>query len=324
MTRAMTRGVAARITGAVLVFSGASAAQTSDTALAQSLFEKGRELMASRRYGEACPMLAESQRLDPGGGTLLNLAVCHEAEGKLTTAWSEFNLAVSLARKDGRKDREDLARARVEALEPRLNHVVVSVPDESLVQGLVVSLDGTALSSVAWGVPAAVDPGEHHVVAEAPGYASWTWRVVVEGEGKTRTVTVPALEVGKPAFWSSSGMPHYAPYHPKVGSKSAARYTVGALALASVGVSIGTGIAALVLHGSANNQCDTSRGYCSSQTGIDEQDSARTWAWVSTVTLGAGIVGAGVWLFWPKVPADTKAAFVPSPSGGTLVFRGAF
>src|SRR5689334_18204741 len=91
-----------------------------DRGLAQSLFDDGKNLMKAKRYAEACPKLEESQRLDPSGGTLLNVALCHELEGKLATAWSDFKGALSLAKKDGRNDRIKAATEHIAALEPKL------------------------------------------------------------------------------------------------------------------------------------------------------------------------------------------------------------
>src|SRR5437868_2773215 len=77
-----------------------------DKALATILFRDGRTLLAAGKVLEACLKFEESQRLDPAGGTILNLALCHEREGRLARAWSEFKEAEAVARGDGRSDRE--------------------------------------------------------------------------------------------------------------------------------------------------------------------------------------------------------------------------
>src|SRR5690349_4107802 len=77
---------------------------------ADRLFREAKKLIEDKRFGEACPMLVESQRLDPAGGTALTLALCHQAEGKLATAVRDFEAALIIAERDRRADRAKVAR----------------------------------------------------------------------------------------------------------------------------------------------------------------------------------------------------------------------
>src|SRR4029078_12457123 len=77
-----------------------------DAAAAQALFDQARQLVSEVKCSEACPKFEESQRLDPGSGTLLNLADCYERQGKLATAWTKFLEAASAGETAGKTDRE--------------------------------------------------------------------------------------------------------------------------------------------------------------------------------------------------------------------------
>src|SRR5260370_9884027 len=69
-----------------------------DPIAAETLFERGKRLIEQGRTAEACAAFAESERLDPAGGTLLRLALCREAEGKLASAWLAFTEVVRVSR----------------------------------------------------------------------------------------------------------------------------------------------------------------------------------------------------------------------------------
>src|SRR5580700_11407036 len=82
----------------------AQARSPEDVKHADTLFKRAQKLRDAGQVSQACADFAESQRLDPALGTLLNLADCHAAEGKTATASAEFEQAQLQAQT--RKDRE--------------------------------------------------------------------------------------------------------------------------------------------------------------------------------------------------------------------------
>ncbi|HEX7672010.1 MAG TPA: hypothetical protein VF395_20585 [Polyangiaceae bacterium] len=151
--------------------------------------------MDQRNFVVACPKLQESQRIDPGGGTLLNLALCHEEEGRAATAWAEFIEAFGIAKRDRRAARIQFAEEHIRALEPTLSRITLVVPAGTDEPDLELRRDGALVGRAAWGMPFPVDPGEHTVEALAPDRVPWRTTVSVgaRGQAKAVTVQVPAL-----------------------------------------------------------------------------------------------------------------------------------
>ena len=163
----MLRGLA--LACACVLIAQVSAAQPSeaDRRHAQLLFDRGRALLDEGRFSEACPLFAGSQKLDPGGGTLLNLAVCHDKEGRLATAHAEYNEALSLAIRDGRDDRRRIAEEGIAALAPRIPHLRFELPKNVPADALTITVDGAVVARLAWNAALPVDPGKHRVTASA-------------------------------------------------------------------------------------------------------------------------------------------------------------
>jgi tetratricopeptide (TPR) repeat protein len=173
---------------------GALAQSDTQVALAEALYQQGRLLVAEGKYDEACPKFAESHRLEPATGTLLNLAACHEAQGKLATAWIQFSDAFVASRRDRRDDRMKFAQEHMAALEPKLSRLTLVVAPEADEPGLELTLDGAVVGPAVRGVATLIDPGRHVVEAKAPGKKDWREEVEIGASAGNRTVKVPKLE----------------------------------------------------------------------------------------------------------------------------------
>ena len=174
-----------------LVVSNARA-QGDDIAAAEALFQEGRQLMDAGSFADACPKLEESQRLDPGTGTLWHLARCYEKIDRHASAWAKYHEVAAQAKRQGEPAKIAAALKRARALEPKLRRLVISVPADSRVTGLRITRNGAEVGPGAWGAKLPVDRGQHEIVATAAGHQSWTKNIVI-GEQPTTSVEVPKL-----------------------------------------------------------------------------------------------------------------------------------
>lgn len=164
---------------------------------AEELFRRGKALMAEKKEKEACPLFEESQKLDPQMGTLLNVAICHEAIGRVASAWGEYRAVEQMAQVANRQDRVELAHKAAQKLEGRLPRLKITLPPENKVDGIVVKIDGEPKGEPLWG-GVAIDPGTHNVETSAPGKKPNTSQVKVEKEGQVVPFTIPKLEDAPP------------------------------------------------------------------------------------------------------------------------------
>jgi hypothetical protein len=194
------RSTAALAVAAILAFVPATGHAVAPTA--ETLFREGRRLMAAGNTGEACARFAESYALEASSGTLLNLALCHETEGKTATASAEYRAAARLAESQGREDRAAVAGEKAAALEPKLARLTVVGADPP--PGLKVTSDVPALDEARLGVAVPVDPGVHRLTAAATGRHPWTVTLEIR-EGEQRKVEIPTLEMEPRSLPALSG-----------------------------------------------------------------------------------------------------------------------
>ncbi|WP_394830933.1 hypothetical protein LVJ94_30945 [Pendulispora rubella] len=314
------------------------ASAQSSSAPAEALYREGQRLIAAGDVHNACIKFAESQRLEPASGTLINLAACHEKEGKTASAWAEYVEATTSAGRAGQKDREKYAKEHADTLEKKLRTLVVAAV--AAPAGTEVKLDGLPFGSGAMGTPLPVDPGEHEITVSAPKKKTWTQRVTLEpGPGSTR-LDVPTLE-DMPRENGSTAMP---PTQEQAAAsndvdpeavrsarqKKTIGYVVGGAGVLALGAGLFFGLRAKAFDDKSGREHDNAVRYgaqgdiantnVQNSAAADDHNSAKTSQTIAIVSGAAGAVALGIGIYFlatSKEPRPSSARVMPLLSPNT-------
>lgn len=336
----LPRWTSSLLFAAVLSLAQVAHAESSTTqkAAAEALFDDALKLMKAGRHADACPKLEESQRIDPGVGTLLYLGECYENVGRTASAWATFREAASRAGAEGQNERLKTASERAARLEPKLAYLTVQVaPETRALPGLTVKLGQATLGSEFFGIAAPVDPGEARIEVGAPGYASFTTSVTVE-PGSRSQLSVPALghqaSSAKDSAVSASPPPPATsepplnesplpPAGPSPNGTHPLRITglvLGGVGVVGVGVGSFFGLRAIKKnHEATDGTCRN--GVCNEPADYDSTQSAHSAAVLSNVFFAAGgaalVSGAILYFAFPS-SSEQSARIVPYMTGREL------
>lgn len=313
--------------------------ETGDEAVAESLFEAGRKLMADGEIDEACPKFEEANRIAPSAGTLLNLGRCFELQGKTASAWVAYKKGVGLARATGQTRHVTAGEKFIADVTPHLSRLRVEAPNAP--PGLVVSRGGATMGAAALSVPLTVDPGDLTIEASAPGRERWSTTVTVKPDGDDVVVTIPALapsaDPGEPSPPPPSPLGDTAKPDPTgMPTLRLAGLVVGGVGVATLGVGIVFGAMTLGDASAAEDDPSLCPARRCTPAGQDAIDSAETKAWVSNIAVGIGaaaVLTGGALVAWSFLSAapphgSTRGALPrvapwASPDGAGVVLRGA-
>ncbi|MDX2055034.1 MAG: hypothetical protein SFV15_21705 [Polyangiaceae bacterium] len=318
------------------------AAQTSadNKAAAEALFDEGLSLMKARKFELACPKLEQSERIDPGIGTLLYLAECYELSGRTASAWATFREAASSAAATGQNERAREGQRRADRLAPKLSRLTINVDAFNReLPGFELHRGTEKLGAPLFGTALPVDPGTSEVKASAPGYYAFTTTVTVAADGATAVVEIPPLKpepVAAPAPVPPSATPS-APSAPAAFTTTPAdsastshQKTYGAvlMGVGGVGLAVGGyfGLTAISKNNQAKDECQGK--FCTTQAGVDASKDAQDAALFANIGVigGAAVALGGAVLFFtaPDDPNSAHLGLVPTVGGAKLSLGGSF
>ncbi len=313
---------------------GATAwADDGDLARARKLYTQGLTQEAAGDWGGALSSFEDVARVKMTPQVRFHVARCKENLGRWNEALGGYRLAEYEAEGDP-EIAEEITKARTE-LEQKIPKLVIERGRGA--DAIKVELDGVVLGDTQIGADISVDPGTHVVVGiVAPGRRFKRQVALAEGATERVVLDVPSelaeSAAGEPPASASPpvGEPSRPASEPSKPSNSAAPWILGGVGLVSLGVSA----VFYKMRNDAKHDLDQQCiGTTCPDTLKDTQSKGQTYAALSGVTLGIGIVavGAGALLLVSRSSSSTPppaARFLPGFTAGRhwaeMSFAGAF
>lgn len=318
---ATRRGLAAAVAAVGLTLGSGALAQTASSDAAE-LFRQGRVALESKAYATACSKLAQSLRLERAVGTLISLAECEQASGKLTAARQHWQEAADFA--DAIVDplhRGPYAREQFAGIDARVPRITVH-PAPGTPPNASLKRDDVDLGTSAFDAPLPVDPGAHALTLSAPGHAPRTITVDVQ-EREHRELVVepgPLLPEAPEAPLAVSPAQAASDGH----TQRVLAYVIGGVGVAGIAAGSVFGLYAGSKWSQAKDTCGASCPPTS--PAVSERSTAEGFATASTITLAAGAVALAVGivllLTTPDPSKPPPAALWMAPALGGLTVGG--
>jgi hypothetical protein len=297
---------------------GPTPAEVDTKEVARRAAREGLELMHQERWAEAQALLARAYKLVAAPTIAVLEGRSLEQLGRLVEASRCYEAAAAGAAPDAPpafRDAAADAKARLEALVPKIPKLSV-VLDRAGGEGEpVVLLDGRVMDPREWSAPFPVDPGEHAVGVRVGTEVLVEDHVLVKtGESKQVVLRLGGARASGPEAApaaSAEGEPRRSPAR-----------TWGWVSLGIGSAGMATGVVAGVVMLNAKSSLDAVCTPVCPESASEDLSRFRGARTVSTVGYGVGLVGLGVGaallLFAPSTrerPVQTALAPWVSPAG---------
>ncbi len=305
---------------ALLVLVCLSSLATAETKV-DTLFKRGKQQLADKKYAEACATFEKVDKLEPGIGAKLNVARCYEEWDKLAVAYRWYDDAQKMA-VDTKDKRAAKIKELIDALDSDVPRLTIKLPAKIDPGAAAVKLDGKPFMEL--GSELRVDPGQH-VIDYLSGKTAKKKTVNMERGASTEVELV--FDPGATLIGQKPPPPPQTPTNTRkvlgIASTSA-----GVIALGVAGVMTLT--ARSKYNTALDDHCMGATNLCDAE-GLSATKNAKKRANHATIVsiVGGVAIAAGVVLYVtaPKKSTTEKRAYLaPSVSADSaaVIFGGRF
>lgn len=315
------------LVGALALFAPTAFAQNDEQkAGARAAADEGGKAFEAGKFGDSLDLFTRAESLLHALPHLLYIARSHEKLGHLVKARETYLKMTREKLADGApdafKDAQTKAQTELQALEPRIPKVTISVKGDGAASAKV-QMDGADVPAALVGIPHPVDPGQHKFVASGDGVKSEETSVDIK-EGGSETVELElkaSADAGGGA--AAGGGEGSATLDPTEATKGANGLRIASYVALGVGV-VGL-IGGTVFALQSKSKRDDAKALCNNPDGScpddkrneinsldDDADKAKTFATVGFVVGGVGIAaGVTMFLLSGKKQSEPAAMYKP-------------